>query len=148
MDLHELYHLLAASDNYTFDAQLLGHDVDMCVRNSQQLRNSLNPPPLLRHNTYYPDRITYDEVQFTVTAMAVTNGVRAETSSYQVYKSVREAADKLARSEFYHMVLPDPFAGATFLVKGAPFFITSYEQIFDTNILYMSARPTMRAVGK
>jgi hypothetical protein len=144
-DVLELYHRISMDDTFKVQTTLFGHDVDMSVRNIQEIRAMLNPSPILRHNIYYPNRISFCEISFDVTAFGIVHGMRMSIDPYAVFQSLAEAARELTKCLNYNNTqMAMDAAAINFL--GVEFYLTDYEMTIDASNLQMNARPTLRAL--
>lgn len=144
-DVLELYHRITREDTFKVQATLFGHDVDMSVRNIKEIRAMLNPPPLLRHNIYYPNRISFCEISFDVTAFGIVHGHRMPIDPYAVFNSLAEAARELTKCLDYNNTQMAMDA-ASFNFMDVELYPTDYEMMIDASNLQMSARPTFRTL--
>lgn len=144
-DVLDLYYRIAREDTFKVQATLFGHDVDMNVRNIKQIREMLNPPPLLRETVYYPNRISFSDISFEVTAFGILHGMRMPIDACAVFNSLSEAVRELTKC-FEYGNTQRAIDAAAFNFLDVELVITDYEMMIDARNITMCARPTLRTL--
>lgn len=142
----DLYHLISAQDTFEGTAKVYGHDVDFQVRNIKEIREAINPAPLIRFGIALTDRISLVDIEMDIQAMSEVDGVRTPVSSRKLHKCLGNVAMLL--SDYISHALAHStngmYAGTTFELLGVEMLLTSYVQQYNTDTIRMTARPTMR----